>query len=56
LAGNQVSRGRFNPKNADCLANLQFLDFRRVQPRAASLPLLQQNNMTRAGGALLGVS
>jgi hypothetical protein len=57
LAGNQVSPGRFNPKNASCQANLQFLDSRRVQPlRAAPLPPLQQNNMSRAGGALLGLS
>ncbi len=44
-------------KTPRCLANLQLLDSRRVQPlRAAPLPPLQQNNMSRAGGALLGLS
>jgi hypothetical protein len=44
-------------KTPRCLANLQLLDSRRVQPlRAAPFPPLQQNNMSRDGGALLGLS
>ncbi len=43
-------------KTPRCLASRQILGSRRLQPlRAAHLPPLQ-NNMSRAGGALLGLS
>jgi hypothetical protein len=55
LAGDQVSPGRFDPKTPRCLANPQILGSRRLQPLgAAHLPPLQ-NNMGRAGHALLGL-
>src|SRR5713226_1086544 len=43
-------------KTPRCLASPQILGSRRLQPlRAAHLPPLQLNNMSRAGGALLGL-
>jgi hypothetical protein len=44
-------------KTRRCLAGAQILGSGRLQPlRAAHLSPLQPNNMTRAGGALLGLS
>jgi hypothetical protein len=44
-------------KTPRCLASLQILGSRGLQPlKAAHLPPLQLNNMSRAGGTLLGLS
>src|SRR5258708_33198947 len=49
-------KDRFDRKTPPCLANAQILGSRRLQPlRAAHLPPLQ-NNVSRAGGALFGLS
>ena len=43
-------------KTPRCLASRQILGCRHLQPlRAAHLPPLQPNNMSRASGALLGL-
>src|SRR6266702_1727603 len=43
-------------KTPRCLTSPQILDYRRLQPlRVAHLPPLRSNNMSRAGGALLGL-
>lgn len=52
----QVGSGSFDPKDANVPSQPQTLSSRRLQPvRAAHLPPLQ-NNMSRAGGTLLGLS